>query len=262
MSERKPKITRVRGRKTVERPPPSIGEYEVVDSWPPLSPVPQLIERQPIRRSDGYHARAPYVVIAIIVVALIWLGVILVISGLLPIHMHTVTITPTTIAIHPTFTLPKATITTTIISTKTSTITSTKVTTTTITKTETILMTPSRSVNLQVADALTDLIRKTPQGDVENWRMDSVKYLLSGFLHDGELDEFELKSLNETLHQHLNLTVDNNLIALIMALQSAYSDGNLNEEIDDICKLANHALDINEEDCKSVLSQAGGSSGS
>jgi len=123
-------------------------------------------------------------------------------------------------------------------------------------------MTPSRSVNLQVADALTDLIRKTLQGDVENWRMDSVKYLLSGFLHDEELDEFELKSLNETLHQHLNLTVDNNLIALIMALQSAYSEGNLNEEIDDICKLANHALDINEEECKSVLSQAGGSSGS
>ena len=260
MSERKPKITRVRGRKTVERPPPSIGEYEVVDSWPPLSPVPQLIERQPIRRSDGYHARAPYVVIAIIVVALIWLGVILVISGLLPIHMHTVTITPTTIAIHPTFTLPKATITTTIISTKTSTITSTKVATTTITKTETISMTPSISVNLQVANTLTDLIRKTPKGNIESWRMDSVKYLLSGFLYDGELDEFELKSLNETLHQHLNITLDNNLIALIMALQSAYSSGNLNEEIDDVCKLANHALNISEEDCKSVLSQSGGSS--
>ena len=90
--------------------------------------------------------------------------------------------------------------------------------------------------------------------------MNSVKYLLSGFLYDGELDKFELKSLNETLHQHLNITLDNNLIALIMALQSAYSSGNLNEEIDDICKLAIHALNISEEDCKSVLSQSGGSS--
>jgi len=250
MSERKPRITRVRGRKTVERPPPSIGEYEVADSWPPLSPVPQVIERQPIHRSDGYRARALYVVIAIIVVVAIWLGVILAIHGLLPIHLHTVTVTPTTIAIYPTFTLPKATITTTIISTKTST----------ITKTVTIPMTPSISVNLQVANALTDLIRKTLQGNIENWTMDSVKYLLSGFLYDGELEEFELKSLNETLHQHLNLTLDNNLIALIMALQSAYSSGNLNEEIDDICKLANHALGISEKDCRSVLSQSGGSS--
>ena len=233
MSDRKPRIARIKERKTEERSPPPIGEYEIVDSWPPLSPASQIVKRWPIRGSDGNRGRGLYVVIAIIVLALIWLGVILATPGLLPIHpyvvTYTVTTTPTTIAIHLNLTLPKATVTTSVTST------------TTITKT----MTPQ--VNRQVADALASLLNRAYQDNI-----DLVRDMLLRYLNNVP---FEFGRFNGTLYENFGLKIDYDFYALIMDLRSAYlNDGELDEyEKHVICERANHVLGINQDECKEVL---------
>jgi len=140
MSERKPRITRVRGRKAVERPPPSIGEYEVADSWPPLSLAPQAIEAQPIHKSNRDRSRIIYIMITIIIVSLIWSGTIIAIT-------------------HPEFfKSQKTTVTATLTSTETSTVTTINTKIFTTTETKTISMRPSTSIN--VANALARLLKE------------------------------------------------------------------------------------------------------